>query len=109
MTEPSDHPGRVFAALGDPTRAQIIDWLNEGGPGTATEFAARLPISRQAVTRHLKDLESAGLIAGSKRGREVRYELRPQALTLSATWLQQRANRWEQTLQRLANHLAEER
>ncbi len=86
MTKPSDHPSRVFAALGDPTRAQIIDWLYEGGSGTATEFAVRLPISRQAVSRHLKELEEAGLIAGSKQGREMRYQLRPQQLRASAEW-----------------------
>ncbi len=105
MTKPSDHPGRVFAALGDPTRVQIIDWLDEGGSGTATEFAARLPISRQAVSRHLKELEEAGLIAGSKQGREMRYQLRPQQLRASAEWLEARARRWERTLQRLADHL----
>ena len=108
MTESPGYPGRVFAALSDPTRAQIVDWLDEGGAGTATEFAARLPISRQAVTRHLKELEKAGLILGDKHGREVRYELQPESLRASATWLEQRANRWEQTLQRLAHHLAEE-
>lgn len=105
MTKPSDHPGRVFAALGDPTRVQIIDWLDEEGSGTATEFAARLPISRQAVSRHLKELEEAGLIAGSKQGREMRYQLQPQQLRASAEWLEARARRWERTLQRLADHL----
>ena len=108
MTEAFAHPSRVFAALADPTRAQIIDWLDEGGSGTATEFAARLPISRQAVSRHLKELEEAGLIAGSKQGREMRYELRPRPLRESAEWLEQRAMRWERTLQRLADHLEAE-
>ena len=100
-------PDRIFAALGDPTRATIVDWLGEGGTGTATEFAARLPISRQAVSRHLKELKDAGLLVGTKQGREVRYRLQPRELTKMADWLQQRADRWEQTLQRLADHLEE--
>ena len=98
-------PDRVFAALGDPTRATIIEWLGDGGGGTATEFADRLPISRQAVTRHLKQLQGAGLIAGEKHGREVRYELRPDQLEVTADWLRQRATRWEHALHRLADHL----
>ena len=107
MTRERSAPERVFAALGDRTRVQIIAWLDEGGAGTATEFAARLPISHQAVSRHLKELEDAGLIAGTKHGREVRYELRPRRLEEAATWLERRARSWEETLQRLAAHLEE--
>ena len=84
MTEGQDSPSHVFGALADPTRAQIIDWLDEGETATATKFAARLPISRQAVSRHLKTLEEAGLIVGTKHGREVRYGLQPRLLTDTA-------------------------
>lgn len=108
MTAPQGAPGSVFAALADRTRAQIIDWLDDGGSGTATEFAARLPISRQAVSRHLKELEDAGLIVGTKRGREVHFELQPRSLTEAADWLTERAHRWERSLQRLADHLDSE-
>ncbi len=108
MTKVTDAPGHVFAALADPTRAQIIDWLDEGGTTTATRFAARLPISRQAVSRHLKELESAGLVIGTKRGREVHYGLEPRSLVETARWLQVRADRWEQSLRRLAEHLDED-
>ena len=101
-------PDRVFAALSDPTRTKIVDWLGEGGTGTATEFAARLPISRQAVSRHLNELEAVGLIVGTKRGREVRYELQPRLLAETAEWLQGRADRWKQSLQHLADHLGED-
>jgi len=105
LTTTKGDPGRVFAALGDPTRSQIVDWLDEGGSGTATEFAARLPISRQAVTRHLKELEEVGLIVGTKHGREMRYQLQPRVLRESAGWLEARADRWEHALHRLADHL----
>ena len=84
----------------------LVEWLGEGGGGTATELADRLPISRQAVTRHLKQLESAGVIDGVKRGREVRYELKPDRLVVTADWLRDRADRWQETLNRLAEYLA---
>ena len=98
----------MFAALADPTRAQIIGWLDGGKTGTATRFAARLPISRQAVSRHLNELENAGLIVGTKHGSEVRFALQPGAFTETAEWLQERADRWEQSLQRLADHLGDD-
>lgn len=103
MTDTAPH--RAFAALADPTRAAIVEWLGEGGSGTATSFAARLPISRQAVTRHLKELEGAGLVVATREGREVRYTLEPESLSQMAAWLEVRAERWERTLQRLAEHL----
>jgi DNA-binding transcriptional ArsR family regulator len=101
----TDDPHRAFAALADPTRATIVEWLGEGGSGTATGFAARLPISRQAVTRHLKELEDAGIVVSTKQGREVRYRLEPGRLSEMAGWLEARAARWERTLRRLADHL----
>jgi DNA-binding transcriptional ArsR family regulator len=104
LNEPGD-VYRGFSALSDPTRATIVEWLGEGGTGTATEFARRLPISRQAVTRHLKELEDAGLITSAREGREVRYTLQPGRLADMAEWLEARAARWERILQRLADHL----
>lgn len=103
MTDAAPH--RAFAALADPTRAAIVEWLGEGGSGTATSFAARFPISRQAVTRHLKELEGAGLVVATREGREVRYTLEPDGLSQMTGWLEARAARWERTLRRLAEHL----
>ena len=81
--------------------------MGEGGTGTATEFASRLPISRQAISRHLKELEQAGLVVGTKQGREMRYGLDPRLLTQTAESLRLRADRWERSLHRLAEHLIE--
>ena len=73
-------PENIFGALSDPTRQQLIDWMVAGETGTATEFAAGLPISRQAVARHLSELAKACLAKGVRRGKEVRYSLDPGSL-----------------------------
>lgn len=96
---------KTFRALGDPTRQQIIDWLAAGESVTATEVAARLPISRQAVARHLATLVEGGLIDGSRRGRELRYTLNSHQIDIAARWLHRRSASWDQALQQLAEHL----
>jgi DNA-binding transcriptional ArsR family regulator len=88
--------GNVFAALSDPTRRRIVRWLVESGPATATELARRLPITRQAVAKHLAAMETAGLVDRSKRGREVRYRLRPEPLAHATEWMAAISRRWDQ-------------
>lgn len=97
--------GDVFAALADPTRRQLIDWLAEEGRGTATGFAARLTISRQAVARHLQELENAGIAESVRSGRETHFSLRGDALVDAAGWLEARAAVWDRTLGRLKRHV----
>lgn len=99
-------PGKIFGALSDPTRQQLIDWMAAGETGTATEFAARLPISRQAVARHLSELAAAGLVKGIRAGRELRYSLDPGPLADAMQWLATRAVRWDSTLEALVQHLS---
>ena len=72
--------GAVFAALADPTRREIATLLSERGPLTQTELAARLPISRQGVAKHLAALADAGLVESTRDGREARFRLTPRAL-----------------------------
>ena len=96
----------MFAALSDPTRRQLIDWLAAEETGTATEFATRLPISRQAVARHLSELEAVGLVKGTKLGKEYRYSLDPGPLVDAMRWLAARATRWDATLEALVQHLS---
>jgi DNA-binding transcriptional ArsR family regulator len=88
--------GNVFAALSDPTRRRVVRWLVESGPATATELARRLPMSRQAVAKHLAAMETAGLVARSKQGRDVRYRLRPEPLTHAMEWMAAISGRWDQ-------------
>ncbi len=95
----------VFAALSDPTRRRLVDWLSEEGSGTATGFAARLTISRQAVSRHLNELEQAGLVRSERVGRETRYSLEPEPLSEAAGWLTKRSDAWDRTLGRLKEHV----
>ena len=95
----------VFSALSDPTRRQIVDWLVVEDSGTATGFAKRLPISRQAVARHLTELEQAGVVESVRVGRETRYTLLPDSLVETSNWLLERARLWDRALGRLEGHL----
>lgn len=97
----------VFAALSDPTRRRLIEWLSAEASGTATGFAERLPISRQAVARHLHELEDAGLVRAERVGRETRFSLETAPLTEAVAWLEQRAEQWDSTLGRLKHHVEE--
>ncbi len=96
----------VFTALADPTRRQLMAWLATR-PATATELAGRLPISRQAVTKHLVVLDQARLIAKDRHGREVRYRLEADRLATASDWIAALAARWEARLGRLKRHLEE--
>ena len=88
----------VITALADPTRRQLLDLLATQGEATATKLAERLPVSRQAVVKHLAVLAAAGLVSGSRAGREVRYAVRPAALDATARWMSARASDWDRRL-----------
>jgi DNA-binding transcriptional ArsR family regulator len=100
----ADRPGRpapageVLAAMADPTRRQILAELAARGPATATELAGGLPITRQAVAKHLGALSQAGLVVSSKHGRDVRFEARTENLAETADWLTQLAAEWDARL-----------
>ena len=96
----------VFTALADPTRRQILDALARSGPATVSELAARLPITRQAVAKHLSQLVSAGLLeAGEPDGRRVSYRVRPEPVRAALAWLSALANQWDDRLGALQTHL----
>jgi DNA-binding transcriptional ArsR family regulator len=88
----------VIAALADPTRRELLDVLAARGEATATTLAERLPVSRQAVVKHLAVLDAAGLVSGSRVGREVRYSVRPAALDATARWMAALAGDWDRRL-----------
>ncbi|MFC8075099.1 ArsR/SmtB family transcription factor [Streptomyces sp. NPDC057307] len=90
----------VFVALADPTRRKLLDLLAAGGEVTATTLADGLPVSRQAVVKHLAVLDAAGLVSGRRVGREVRYAVRPAVLDATARWMATLAADWDR---RLAN------
>ena len=94
---PAD-PDDILAAMADPTRRQLLATLAATGPATATELAAGLPISRQAIAKHLAVLRSAGLVTSSKDGRDVRFEVRTRPLAQAAGWLAALATEWDARL-----------
>ena len=99
----------VFAALADPTRRQVVRHLAEDGPATATELAGRLPVTRQAVAKHLGALGEAGLVAGERTGRELRYRLTPEPLGEAMAWMVEVGGRWDRRLESLREHLESKR
>lgn len=92
----------VFAALADPTRREVLEALIRDGASTATELGRRLPVTRQAVGKHLGVLEAAGLVRSFRVGREARYEPVPAPLAAAADWLVVLAGAWDERLGRLA-------
>jgi DNA-binding transcriptional ArsR family regulator len=78
----------VFTALADGTRREVVSALAQQGPRTATELAAQMPITRQAVAKHLTHLHRAGLVVPERRGRETRYRLTPAPLGEAIDWLE---------------------
>jgi DNA-binding transcriptional ArsR family regulator len=104
-----DPVGAVFSALADPTRRQLVETLARQPAATPTGLAADLPITRQAVTKHLRALSDAGLVQASRAGRETRYELTPQALGQATSWLSAVGADWDERLSRLERSLRERR
>ncbi len=98
MTGIDDRIGDVLAALADPTRRHLLDVLADAGQASATTLAARLPVSRQAVVKHLQVLEAAGLVTGARAGREVRYAVRPDPLDATARRLAALAATWDRRI-----------
>lgn len=96
----------VFAALADPTRREVVTLLSADGPSTATALAAALPISRQAVAKHLALLDRAGLVARRRAGREIRYELTPAPMTDAMGWMAEVGGAWDRRLDALRDLLA---
>ena len=96
--------GAVFEALADPTRRAVLRDVASRGPRTATELAADLPISRQAVAKHLAVLREAGLVAHERAGREARFTATLGPLTEAEGWLQATGASWDDRLARLDRH-----
>ena len=95
----------VFAALGDSNRRFLLESLSERGNATATELAAELPVTRQAVAKHLAALNEAGLVESRREGRETRYELTPAPLGAAMDWMAGVGAEWDSRLAALRRHL----
>ncbi len=98
-------PNAVFQALADPTRRAVLRTLSESGPTTLSDLSRRLPISRQAVTKHLALLQDAGLVVGHGEVRGRRYELTPEPLVEAMGWIADVGAGWDDRLARLKRHV----
>jgi DNA-binding transcriptional ArsR family regulator len=96
----------VFAALADPNRRAILGVLAASGPATATDLAARLPITRQGIAKHLALLAEAGLVAAEPgERRRVRYRLQSGPMRVAQQFLAALARDWDGPLAALRSHL----
>ena len=109
MPAPDERLGAVFAALSDPNRRYMVQALAQGTSVTATELADRLPITRQAIVKHLGALGDAGLVAGERQGREVRYRLTPDAMADAIAWMADVGAQWDRRLGALEDKLRRRR
>ena len=100
----SDAVGATFAALADPSRRRMLGLLGHGG-ATATELSRELPISRQAVAKHLAQLAAAGLVAARREGRETRYTVTPAPLEQAVAWIAETGAEWDDRLARLDRYV----
>ena len=101
----SDPVARVFDALGDPGRRALMEAVSDRGSATATELAAELPVTRQAVSKQLATLADAGLLRATRAGRETRYEVTPEPLAGAAAWMVDVGGRWDDRLTALGRSL----
>ncbi|HTZ05820.1 MAG TPA: metalloregulator ArsR/SmtB family transcription factor [Gaiellaceae bacterium] len=104
-----DRVDHVFAALGDPGRRSLVEAVAARGTATATELAADLPVTRQAVAKQLSALADAGLLRATRAGRETRYELTPEPLEDAVAWMVEVGGRWDARLAKLERSLEERR
>jgi DNA-binding transcriptional ArsR family regulator len=91
----------VFAALGDDVRLSVVARLSAEGPLSITRLAEGSGVSRQALTKHLRVLEGAGLVRGERAGRENVFELRPHRLKEARRHIDAISGQWDETLGRL--------
>jgi DNA-binding transcriptional ArsR family regulator len=95
----------IFAALGDETRLKLVARLCDQSPSSISALTDGLPITRQAITKHLQVLERAGVVRGGMAGRERLFELNPGPLTQARDYLDLVSTQWDKALARLKAHV----
>lgn len=95
------HHAAIFAALGDQTRLALVGKLSKGIPQSISELAKGSPLTRQAITKHLRVLEDARVVASVRAGRESLYALRPEPLKDVQSYLERVSEQWDHALARL--------
>ena len=92
----------LWSAVGDPTRRRMLDLLLVDGRGTATSLSEQLPVTRQAVAKHLAVLDRVGLVHGAATGRERHYWVDDGQLARAAQQLASVGSQWDGRLRRIA-------
>ena len=106
LTELEDRAS-VFAALGDATRLALVGTLVGGLPRSIAQLAQGSRLSRQAISKHLRVLEQAGIVAARRVGRESRFQLRPEPLAEAQAYLTRVSEQWGEALERLRSFVEE--
>lgn len=101
LSRRSDATAGVFAALGDSTRLSLVLSLSRGRRQSIAQLAANKPLTRQAISKHLRILESAGVVNSQREGRENLFALNPAALDQLRTYVEQISEQWDDSLARL--------
>lgn len=101
MTTAAAVDDELWSALGDPTRRRILDLLLTDGTGTSTSLSERLPVTRQAVAKHLGVLDVAGLVHGTASGRERHYEIDEAQFARAVAQLNAVSTAWDARLARI--------
>lgn len=91
----------VFDALGDPNRLRIIVRLCEGGPSSTSQVSQAVPVTRQAASKHLQLLETAGVVSSTRRGRKRIWTVRTEPLAHASDYLTALSRRWDAAIDRL--------
>ncbi|WP_142281626.1 ArsR/SmtB family transcription factor [Mycobacterium kyorinense] len=91
----------LFSALGDPNRLRIVVKLSDSGPSSTSQVTQAVPVTRQAATKHLEQLQAAGLVDSSRRGRERIWALKTKPLAEASDYLVQLSRRWDAAIDRL--------
>jgi DNA-binding transcriptional ArsR family regulator len=104
-----DRIDAVFGALADRSRREVMRHISRQGGVTASELAERMPISRQAITKHLAALSDAGLVSSTREGRLVRYRLTPDPLNDALSWMTDVGAVWDERLRALERMLRSRR
>ncbi len=97
----------LFGALGDPNRLRIVTRLCDEGPSSTSRVSAEMPVSRQAVTKHLVALEAVGLVRSHRSGRERIWTVRTEPLGEASEYLVRLSARWDRALDRLRRFVEE--
>jgi len=104
-----DHIDAVFSALSDPTRRTVMRAISDQGQASATELASQIPVSRQAIIKHLTALSEAGLVSADRQGRQKRYRLTPRPLGEAMSWMAEVGAEWDERLLSLQRFLRDRR